>query len=95
MNSGLSIPRAGADSLRLDRNAAQRAAKVAAILGLDDLKTQGNAIHMCGPPAKAGLRRSCGNSDTEDFQPNGRGRSSFNYEPTEGRIKSAILPQSN
>jgi hypothetical protein len=34
-------------------------------------------------------------STGEDFQPSGRGRSSLNYVPPEGRIKPAILPQSN
>jgi hypothetical protein len=39
----------GPISLRFDWNAARRAAKVAAMLGLDDLKTVGNAIHMGAP----------------------------------------------
>jgi len=59
MNSGLSIPRAGAVSSGFDCNVARSVAKVAAIPGLDNFKAFGNAIRMCVPsarPAKAGLR---------------------------------------
>ena len=49
MNSGLSIPRAGAVSSGFDWNVARSAAKVAAIFGLDNFKAFGNAIHMCVP----------------------------------------------
>jgi hypothetical protein len=52
MNSGLSIPRAGVVSLRFDRNVARKAANVAAILGLDNFKAFGNAIHMWVPSVR-------------------------------------------
>jgi|ERR1700722_1944335 len=52
MNSGLSIPRAGAVSSGFDWNVARSAAKVAAIPGLDNFKAFGNAIYMCVPSVR-------------------------------------------
>jgi hypothetical protein len=52
MNSGLSIPRAGAVSSGFDWNVARSAAKVAAIPGLHDFKALRNAIHMCVPSVR-------------------------------------------
>jgi hypothetical protein len=44
--------------------------------------------------ARCGLHRSFGKRDTEGFQPSGLGQTSLNYEPTAGRFKPVILPQS-
>jgi hypothetical protein len=52
MNSGLSIPRAGAVSSGFDCNVAPSAAKVAAIPGPDNFKAFGNAFRMCVPSVR-------------------------------------------
>jgi hypothetical protein len=63
---------------------------------LDKIKAVGKVIHVYAPSVRLRKPGCTGLSarDTEGFQSSVLGQSSLNYEPTAGRFKPVILPQS-